>query len=211
MTGITAQVSLYPLGQAALSPAIKDALHILRKHDLEVEVGTMSSLVAGEQTTVFAALQSAFNQVAKQGPVVMAVTYSNAFPMPVKPELSVNFKAIGFVENEFDDQVAPELIRSTESRIIINPDLVEGLRGLEPGQQLMVLFHLNRSREFNLLQHPRGDKSLSKRGVFTLRSPHRPNPIGVTVVDLLSIQENVLHVRGLDAINRTPVLDLKPA
>jgi tRNA (Thr-GGU) A37 N-methylase len=50
-----------------------------------------------------------------------------------------------------------------------------------------------------------------RKGVFGLRSPRRPNPIGVTVVDLLSVEGNVLRVRGLDAINGTPVLDLKPA
>jgi tRNA (Thr-GGU) A37 N-methylase len=49
------------------------------------------------------------------------------------------------------------------------------------------------------------------RGVFALRSPRRPNPIGVTIVELLSIENNMLRVRGLDAINGTPVLDLKPA
>ena len=51
---------------------------------------------------------------------------------------------------------------------------------------------------------------MHRRGVFALRSPNRPNPIGVTVVDLIGIEDNVLRVRGLDAINGTPVLDLKP-
>ena len=62
-----------------------------------------------------------------------------------------------------------------------------------------------------MLQHPRGDKSRPKRGVFALRSPYRPNHIGLTEVELLAINGNVLSVRGLDAINETPVLDLKPA
>jgi formylmethanofuran dehydrogenase subunit E len=75
----------------------------------------------------------------------------------------------------------------------------------------MVVFYFHRSRGFDLLQHPRGDKSRPRRGVFSLRSPRRPNPIGVTVVDLVAIDGNVLHVQGLDAINGTPVLDLKPS
>jgi tRNA-Thr(GGU) m(6)t(6)A37 methyltransferase TsaA len=62
-----------------------------------------------------------------------------------------------------------------------------------------------------LLQHPRGDQGQPQRGVFALRSPHRPNPIGVTIVNLLAVERNVLRVSGLDAINGTPVLDLKPA
>ncbi|MBN2390399.1 MAG: SAM-dependent methyltransferase, partial [Anaerolineae bacterium] len=56
-----------------------------------------------------------------------------------------------------------------------------------------------------------GDRNRPRRGVFALRSPRRPNPIGVTVVDLVAIQGNVLRVLGLDAINGTPLLDLKPA
>ena len=78
MIRITVQVSLYPLGQAALSPAIDEALRILREHGLEVKVGPMSSMVAGEETAVFTAIQSAFSQVAEQGPIVMVATISNA-------------------------------------------------------------------------------------------------------------------------------------
>ena len=211
MTGIKAQVSLYPLGQATLSPAIGEALHILRQHGLDVEVGAMSSLVAGEDTAVFTGLRSAFSQISEQGPVVMVATFSNACPIPDKVEESVTYKAIGHVENEFDEPTAPDLIRATESRIILDPALVEGLLGLEPGQQVMVVFCFHRSQGYDLLQHPRGDASRPPQGVFALRSPRRPNLIGVTVVDLVAIEGNVLRVRGLDAINGTPVLDLKPA
>jgi tRNA (adenine37-N6)-methyltransferase len=120
--------------------------------------------------------------------------------------------SIGYVENEFEKPDEPDLIRSAESRIVLQPSLVDGLMGLEPGQQIMVIYYFHRSPDgFNLLQHPRGDRSQPVRGVFTLRSPRRPNPIGVTVVDLVSIEGNVLRVQGLDAINGTPVLDMKPA
>jgi uncharacterized protein YqgV (UPF0045/DUF77 family) len=110
MIGITAQVSLYPLGKAALSPAIDEALRILREHGLEVEVGTMSSLVAGEEKVVFTALQSAFSRVAEQGPVVMVATFSNACPLPGETEESVTNKAIGHGENGFDEPDALDLI-----------------------------------------------------------------------------------------------------
>jgi tRNA (Thr-GGU) A37 N-methylase len=72
-------------------------------------------------------------------------------------------------------------------------------------------FYFHRSAGYELSQHPRGDRTRPKRGVFTLRSPRRPNPIGVTVVDLLGVEGNVLRVRGLDACNGTPILDLKLA
>ena len=76
---------------------------------------------------------------------------------------------------------------------------------------LLVVFVFHRSQGFDLLQHPRGNQSRPKRGVFALRSPNRPNPIGITEVELLAIEGNILTVSGLDAINGTPVLDLKPA
>ena len=124
---------------------------------------------------------------------------------------SLVFQAIGRVENVFDEPALSSKIQSVESRIVLDPSLTEGLKGLNPGQRIMVIFCFHRSRGFDLLQHPRGDRSRPRRGVFALRSPRRPNPIGVTVVDLVAVDGNVLRVRGLDAINGTPVLDLTPA
>jgi tRNA (adenine37-N6)-methyltransferase len=127
---------------------------------------------------------------------------------------NVNFKPIGYVENDFSEPVPADLteeIEAAESRIVLEPALLKGLSGLEPGQQILVLFHFHRSEGYELLQHPRGDRSRPKRGVFALRSPYRPNPIGVTTVELIAIEGNVLRVRGLDAIDGTPILDLKPA
>jgi tRNA (adenine37-N6)-methyltransferase len=123
----------------------------------------------------------------------------------------VIYHAIGIVENSFTELVAPDLIRAAPSRIILNPAYNDALLGLEAGQEILVIFHLHLSDRFQLQQHPRGDKSRPIRGVFALRSPQRPNPIGVTKVTLLKVENNVLTVENLDAINGTPVLDLKPA
>lgn len=122
---------------------------------------------------------------------------------------AIHFHAIGYVENDFTAPGAFRDCSALESRLVLDPSLIEGLRGLEAGQQLMVLFYFHCSQGYELSQHPCGDLSRSERGVFTLRSPHRPNPIGVTVVELLAVDGNVLHVRGLDACNGTPILDLK--
>ncbi|MDQ7849378.1 MAG: tRNA (N6-threonylcarbamoyladenosine(37)-N6)-methyltransferase TrmO [Armatimonadota bacterium] len=119
------------------------------------------------------------------------------------------YRPIGYVENAFDQPVAPEVLLAATSRIVLDPALVEGLAGIEPGQRLMVVFHFHRAGGYKLQQHPRGDPGRPRQGVFTLRSPHRPNPIGVTVVEVLAVQGHILTVRGLDAINGTPVLDLK--
>jgi len=123
----------------------------------------------------------------------------------------ITYRPIGFVENAFATPVSPDVLRAAESRIVLDPAVVEGLTGVEPGQRLMVIFHFHLSSAFELLQHPRGDLSRPRRGVFALRSPRRPNGIGVAVVDVLAVEENVLRVRGLDALDGTPVLDLKSA
>ena len=126
-----------------------------------------------------------------------------------RTEVLVTFTPIGYVENEFDAPATPETIALAESRIVVSPEFVKGLTGLEAGQRVMIVFHFHRVQSYALLQHPRGDRSRPKRGVFALHTPYRPNPIGVTVVDLLSVEGNVLRVRGLDALNGTPVLDIK--
>jgi uncharacterized protein YqgV (UPF0045/DUF77 family) len=79
--GVSVQVSLYPLGQASLSPVIVEALRIFREHGLEVEPGAMSSLITGEDNAIFSALQEAFRRAAEHGPVVMVATFSNACPV----------------------------------------------------------------------------------------------------------------------------------
>lgn len=121
------------------------------------------------------------------------------------------FKAIGYVETAFQEPTGWEGLKDSPARIVLDPELVEGLTGMEPGLALLVVFVFHRSAGYDLQQHPRGDPGSPKRGVFTLRSPRRPNPIGITQVELLSIDGNVLTVLGLDAFNGTPVLDLKPA
>ena len=82
MNGIAAQVSLYPLRQASLSPAIVQALRVFQEHGLGVEPGAMSTLITGDDAAIFAALQEAFRRAAEQGQVVMVVTFSNACPVP---------------------------------------------------------------------------------------------------------------------------------
>lgn len=128
MTGIAAQVSLYPLRQVALAPAIEAALRIFQKHGLEVEPGAMSTIITGDDEAVFAALQEAFRTIAQQGQVVMIVTFSNACPVPGRSKESITYKAIGQVENEFEEPVAPAEIRSAASRIVLDPARYAGPR-----------------------------------------------------------------------------------
>ena len=84
---ISAQVSLYPLRQASIGPAIREAVRVLRQRELKTSVGEMSTLVWGEEEMVFDALQAVFHQSAERGDVVMIVTFSNACPELTESQL----------------------------------------------------------------------------------------------------------------------------
>ena len=96
----------------------------------------------------------------------------------------------------------------------IEPSLEPAFLGVEPGTRLDVLYwmhELDAARRAVLQTHPRGDRSRPVRGVFALRSPMRPNPIGVTTVTVLDIDGASLTVEGLDAHDGSPIIDIKMA
>ena len=94
--------------------------------------------------------------------------------------------------------------------IDVTPSLVEGLGGLEVGQAIIVVTWFHQSRRDILKLHPRGDPNLSLTGVFATRSPDRPNPLGLHRVTILEIAGNSLKVGPLEAIDGTPIIDIKP-
>ncbi len=123
----------------------------------------------------------------------------------------LELRPIGHVENEV--QPGQEVIwEEIESRIVIDHEWVEGLEGIQEFSHIIVVFWLDRPRdkEAPLKVHPEAREDMPLVGVFATRSPARVNPIGLTTVELLGRKENVLYVRGLDAFNGTPVLDIKP-
>ena len=101
-----------------------------------------------------------------------------------------------------------------ESEIHLAPQLAKGLQGLAGFSHVLVVFFLDRAQGFDpakqLLRRPRGREDMQEVGVFAQRTKFRPNPIGITAVQLLGIESNVVKVRGLDALDGTPVLDIKP-
>ena len=101
-----------------------------------------------------------------------------------------------------------------DSEIHLDPQLTGGLQGLEGFSHILVAFFLDRAQGFDpakqLMRKPRGREDMQAVGVFAQRTKFRPNPLGVSTVELLGIADNVVKVRGLDALNGTPVLDLKP-
>lgn len=119
-------------------------------------------------------------------------------------------RPIGYVARDDPERRSTDELRAQPARIVIDPDLVDGLDGLHPGDSVLILFWFHRSEGYALRVHPRGDPTRPMRGVFATRSPRRPNPIGATVVRIRRIEGNVLEVVGLDAWDGTPVLDIKP-
>jgi tRNA-Thr(GGU) m(6)t(6)A37 methyltransferase TsaA len=88
--------------------------------------------------------------------------------------------------------------------------VVDGLEGIEPGDELIVVSWLDRAQRDVLRVHPRGDRSRAPQGVFGTRSPHRPNPIGLHRVQVAELDGPRLRVSNLEAVDGTPILDLKP-
>lgn len=95
-----------------------------------------------------------------------------------------------------------------EGKLEIYPSFSAGLRDTEGFSHLIILFLFHRSKGGNLLAHPPFETQT--RGVFATRSPHRPNPIGMSIVKLESREANILNVRGIDMLDGTPILDIKP-
>jgi tRNA-Thr(GGU) m(6)t(6)A37 methyltransferase TsaA len=101
-----------------------------------------------------------------------------------------------------------------ECTIELHSDLCEGLHGVEPGDRLDVLYwmHTLPAKERRTLKvHPQGNMEKPLKGVFGLRSPMRPNPIGVSAVTVRSIDNAILHVTAFDAMDGSPVIDIKAA
>ena len=123
---------------------------------------------------------------------------------------NVVFTPIGFVTSDFNEPGDPKTLRNSESVLILDEKYIGALDGLDRYRYLLVIFYFDRSEGYRARVHPMGDQSIPERGVLATRSPCRPNPIGITVAEILSVKSNVIRVTGLDALNGTPILDIKP-
>jgi tRNA-Thr(GGU) m(6)t(6)A37 methyltransferase TsaA len=134
-------------------------------------------------------------------------------PREPGPLPSVTVGPIGVVRNRVKEPMMYGW-EGIESQIVVRPELGGALDGLEGWSHLTILFWMHalpddrRSGDTHI--HPLGDPEFPLQGIFATRTQYRPNPIGATVVALVSRKGNVLRVRGLDAIDGTPVLDIKP-
>ena len=126
--------------------------------------------------------------------------------------MAITLTPIAFVKSSFQDNTPAEEMRQHRSQLIVEPDFVAGLLGLEPGMDILVLFYLHQVKpeEIQLQLHPRHNPGNPLSGVFDTRSQFRPNRLGVTVVRVEQIEGRVITVAGLDAQDGSPVVDIKP-
>ena len=121
-------------------------------------------------------------------------------------------RAIGWVESpltDLDSSPRQGDEGAPDAWLRFEPEVLDALRGVEPGDELLLLTWLDRADRDVLVVHPRGDTSRPPAGVFTTRSPHRPNPIGLHRVGIESIDGKRVRVRNLEALDGTPIVDVK--
>jgi tRNA-Thr(GGU) m(6)t(6)A37 methyltransferase TsaA len=122
-------------------------------------------------------------------------------------------RSIGVVESSLTDPAAaPKQGRegAPEASLVFDGDVLDGLDGIRVGDEVLVLTWLDRARRDVLRVHPRDDLANPEQGVFSTRSADRPNPIGLHPVEVLSVEGPRVRVRNLEAVDGTPVVDVKP-
>ncbi len=123
--------------------------------------------------------------------------------------MPVSYNPIGYVRNSFSSTAEiPSRYKELLSEVVLDPVYTQGLYRLDEEERIVIFSHLHSSEGFNL-KGERSGRGGEVYGVFSCRTPFRPNPLAQTVVELVGIDNNILTVRGLDLINGTPVLDIK--
>ena len=131
--------------------------------------------------------------------------------MRYKIPMEICYRPVGLMHCElFDSDTAPKFYTESDIKgtIEIFYEYAEGLAGLDEYDHIMVFFHFHRSAGYSLMQKRRGVGEL--RGVFSLCSPNRPNGIGMSILKLIKVEGNKLHVENVDLLDGTPILDIKP-
>ena len=127
--------------------------------------------------------------------------------------MHIEVTPIGVVESPLTDpHDAPKQGHegAPDAWLVFEADVLEGLQGIAPGDRLVVLTWLDQADRDVLRVHPRDDPANPMRGVFGTRSADRPNPIGLHEVEVLSVEDGRMHVTDLEAVDGTPIVDLKP-
>ena len=125
--------------------------------------------------------------------------------------MGIELRTIGFVRTDAEELPRHWSVSDAEGTLAIDEEYSEGLRDIKPGQRIVVIFHFHRSPEFSpeFLRQTSGHYG-REMGVFSTCSPIRPNPVGMSVLEVLGITDANIDVRRLDMMDGTPILDIKP-
>ena len=127
-------------------------------------------------------------------------------------QMDIIFQAIGLICSPFKDLEGMPIQSASKAsgpgRVEVFPEYQDGLKDLDGFSHIILLYHMHATREYSLTVTPFLDTS--PRGIFATRAPARPNPIGLSIVKLIRIEDGVLYVDDLDVLDGTPLLDLKP-
>ena len=128
-----------------------------------------------------------------------------------RKDMSIEMKPIGYVSTDVEEVPRSYSVSDVEGSLVIDELYLEGLRDIEPGQRIYVIFHFHLSPKFtSQFMRIKPPIRTKKVGVFSTHSPFRPNPIGLSLLEVLGVDGNVIRVKGLDMVDRTPILDIKP-
>jgi tRNA-Thr(GGU) m(6)t(6)A37 methyltransferase TsaA len=126
--------------------------------------------------------------------------------------MKIEFKSIGIIHSPFREPegmpIQPTGAAGVKGTVELFEDFYPGLKDLDGFSHIILLYHFHRSHGFNLHVVPFMDSE--PRGLFATRAPKRPNPIGLSVVQLDKIEDGLLHIQGVDVLDGTPLLDIKP-
>jgi tRNA-Thr(GGU) m(6)t(6)A37 methyltransferase TsaA len=125
---------------------------------------------------------------------------------------NISLKIIGYVESNVKKQT-DEHWGDVVARVVLVPEYRAGLQGIEQFSHALIVTFLHEARfeaSRHLVRRPRGLDTMPEVGIFAQRAKDRPNPLGITAVSIVGVKSGVLLVRGLDAIDGTPVVDVKP-
>jgi tRNA-Thr(GGU) m(6)t(6)A37 methyltransferase TsaA len=124
----------------------------------------------------------------------------------------ITYKPIGVIHSPFKEPkgtpIQPEGARGIDGTVEVFPEYAEGLKDLEGFSHIILIYHFHLSKGASLTAKPFMDSE--SRGVFAMRGPSRPNPIGISVVRLVRIEKSILHIQDVDIVDGTPLLDIKP-
>jgi len=128
--------------------------------------------------------------------------------------MNINLKQIGTIHSPFCNlenmPVQPKGARDVIATIEIKEEFKEGLKDLDGFNFVYLIYYFHKVKKHQLLVLPFNEKTNTKRGVFSTRTPMHPNSLGLSVVELLEVKENIVTIKGVDILDGTPLIDIKP-